>query len=206
MNDEFQQTVNLRPQKTKPAPSAKAATPKPLASPPAKQRQEEIDEVFRSQGNGEDYRKISRPRQSNGKEIVFKRISLILIVFLVGIVSYLLFFQKSDSGPQAAGRPAEQSSWYSVKLVNGDIFYGKVEDIAADPVIMKNVYYDYDQVKKTEGVTAEENKSGSLRLVKRGKETHGPDGTMNIVRGQILFMEPLKEDSKVLRAILDYEK
>ena len=69
-------------------------------------------------------------------------------------------------------------------------------------MIIENVYYNYDQQKGTK--TIEE--TGSLRLVKRGQETHGPEGIMNIVRLQVLYMEPLKKDSKVLEAILNYEK
>jgi hypothetical protein len=48
--------------------------------------------------------------------------------------------------------------------------------------------------------------NANLRLVKRGKEVHGPDGTLSVVRAQVVYMEPMKEDSKVLKAILEYEK
>jgi hypothetical protein len=87
--------------------------------------------------------------------------------------------------------------------VNDQTYYGQVEDKASDPVVVKNVYYNYDQLNK-EAEPADA--SGNLRLVKRGKEAHGPDGSMEIIRGQVIFIEPLKEDSKVLKAILDYEK
>jgi hypothetical protein len=71
--------------------------------------------------------------------------------------------------------------------------------------VIENVYYDYDQLNPA-AKEEERSDTSSLRLVKRGKETHGPVGTMNIVRAQIVYMEPLANDSKVLKAILDYEK
>ncbi|MFH0923104.1 MAG: hypothetical protein V1825_00025, partial [Candidatus Falkowbacteria bacterium] len=57
-----------------------------------------------------------------------------------------------------------------------------------------------------EGNNENTSETGSIRLVKRGKETHGPSGVMNIVRAQVVYMEPLDEESKVLKAILNYEK
>jgi len=47
--------------------------------------------------------------------------------------------------------------------------------------------------------------AGNLRLVKKGKETYGPSGVMEVVRSNVVYMDILKEDSKVLKAILDYE-
>ena len=102
---------------------------------------------------------------------------------------------------------ADINYWYAVKLVNNEIYYGQIGDTKADPVTVKNVYYNYNQAigDNAENDSAPD-ESGNLRLVKRGEEIHGPTGEMSIVRSQILFIEQMKEDSNVLNAILNYER
>jgi len=181
MPTDFQQTVNLKG-KQKPRPE--------------KSRAEEIDNVFNDSGEG--FNKISRPKVRKVNESLARRLAVIVALIAVLVAVYFLFFRKNGGEENIV----KAGNWYAVKLVDGEIFYGQIKDTAADPVIIENVYYNYDQQKGTK--TIEE--TGSLRLVKRGQETHGPEGIMNIVRLQVLYMEPLKKDSKVLEAILNYEK
>jgi len=174
----------------------KAATAKSTATPLEKIYQDE-DEV----NSGADLKKISQPKAGKSREGLIKLVVFILAILVVGATVYFLFLKNkswfNDSDKSQA--------WYAVKLVNGEIFYGQISDTKADPVVMANAYYNYDQAKgKDASTTVPE--TGNIRLVKRGQETHGPAGTMDIVRAQVLFMEPLKADSKVLKAILDYEK
>jgi len=179
---DFQQTVDLREKL-----ESKKKPPEPL------------EKIYQADGEaGQGLKKIDRPAVKRGYGGLARGAVLILAALVLGLVAYKLFFAQGQTSKVA-------QSWYAVKLVDGEIFYGQIMDIKADPVVINNVYYDYDQAKaKAAGKTAEE--TGSLRLVKRGKETHGPDGSLNVVRSQVLFMEPLKADSKVLEAILEYEK
>ena len=179
---DFQQTVDLREKL-----ESKKKPPEPL------------EKIYQADGEaGQGLKKIDRPAVKRGYGGLARGAVLILAALVLGLVAYKLFFAQGQTSKVA-------QSWYAVKLVDGEIFYGQIMDIKADPVVINNVYYDYDQAKAKEaGKTAEE--TGNLRLVKRGKETHGPDGSLNVVRSQVLFMEPLKADSKVLKAILEYEK
>jgi len=190
MPENFQQTVNLREKmdrlkRSKPARASRA---------------EDIDQVFNSEEEGkmagQGYDKINQPKFKQINELVFKRLIILLAIILIGVTVYYLFF-KGESEPKD-----QMQNWYAVKLVTGEVYYGQISNIAADPVVINNVYYNYDQPAGGE----EKSEAGNLRLVKRGQETHGPAGTMNIVRSQVVYMEQLKEDSKVLKAILDYEQ
>ena len=122
-----------------------------------------------------------------------------VLVFIAGF-----FAIKGIAGRTESGSSRNGENWYSIKLVNEEIYFGQIKDLSADPVAAANVYYDYDQV-KNEDKKESASPASNLRLVKRGNETHGPSGEMEIVRSQILFMEKLKPDSKVLKAILNYE-
>ncbi len=179
MQDDFQQTVDLR----------------------KKNKKTDLEEIYSGHETGNrDLRKISMPEQNPRREKIIKITVFILAFLIVVFIARVLFFSNKNFG-----KSDETRNWYSVKLVNGEIFYGQISDVKADPVVMSNVYYNYDQSKNKDGLS-QTGETGNLRLVKRGKETHGPDGTMDIVRSQVLFMEQLKDDSKVLKAILDYEK
>lgn len=143
------------------------------------------------------------PREINNGDDIYKKISGILFFLLILCLGYFLFF--ADKKQAKIVEEQIVPAWYAVKLTTGEVYYGEIGDTKADPVVVEKVYYDYDQLNGNPK-SGEGGEAGNLRLVKRGKETHGPEGTMNIVRSQILFMEPLKEESKVLKAILNYEK
>jgi hypothetical protein len=196
MSDNFQQTVDLREQMAK---TRKSASMKKAVVP--------LEEIYEAKEGGaaEDFEKISRPRSAAiPTDGLIRLIVFILAILVVGATVYGLFFR-----PKGAGQRLKDENWYAVKLVNGEVIYGQILDIKADPVAMTNVYYNYDQAQST-GPAKDQTKTigenGNLRLVKRGKETQGGNGSMNVVRGQVLYMEPLKSDSKVLQAILGYEK
>ena len=182
---DFQQTVDLRKKlESKRKPSAP------------------LEEIYQGQEvePKEDLGKISRPTAKKDYSQQIRAAVFLIAVLVVGFMAWKLFFGKNETI-----KVDKNSSWYAVKLVDGEIFYGQITDIKTDPVAINNVYYNYDQAKAKEGGKAIE-ETGTLRLVKRGKETHGPDGSLQLVRAQVLFMEPLKVDSAVLKAILEYEK
>lgn len=192
MSNNFQETVNLK-EKAKRNSQTRSL-----------ERPHQIDHLYNKEKTSADptqtkneLQKIHKPVAIKINEGIFKKVILLLAVILISGTIYFLFLNKGEK------KESINSGWYAVKLVNGDVFYGQIQDTASDPVVIENVYYNYDQAKDDKNGA---NEGGNLRLVKRGQETHGPEGIMNIVRSQILYMEPLKNDSKVLGAILDYEQ
>lgn len=142
-----------------------------------------------------EFQKIRRPEIKKISEKNYRSLVVLAAVLVLAFAGWWFW----------RGRGESEVLWYMVKLSDGETFYGQIADTAADPVIIENVYYDYDQLKSKDGEKPI-NETANIRLVKRGKETHGPSGSLNIVRLQVLYMEPLTESSKVLKAILEYEK
>lgn len=173
-----------------------------------KNKAEGIDRLYSQEStekkNDNNLKNIDRPQESAGGASFNKVIFIIfLVVFLV--VAYFIFFKNSEEKETAGFE--EGSGWYTVKLIDNKVYYGQIDDKSTDPILIRNVYYDYDQLRQSEEETEEVKKeTGSLRLVKRGKETHGPSGNMEVFREKILLMEELSDESKVLKAILEYEK
>lgn len=216
MSQDFQQTVDLK-DKMKPQ-RHDAAKAMPAEKKIKKKRDEygqskkaeKLDRIFDDESEEilqkkRDFQKFNLPVVRQVNESFFKRATIALAVILVAVVLYGLFFlEKSEPiDGKVMGVGSGESAWYAVELVNKEVYYGQIIDIAADPIEMKNVYYNYDQLNKE---NSEINETGNLRLVKRGKETHGPSGTMYIYQEQINKIDGLSEESKVLKAILDYEK
>ncbi len=212
MTNDFKQIVNLQPksgmQKDRLSSKRNIKFTKPGRK---KNRIEEIDQIYNNENMNDkvkkELRQIDKPKKDGEQRDFFKQLSIIFFVIIIAMSAY--FFIDNKRGKSAEDKiinsENQKGEWYSVQLVNKEVFYGFISDISADPIVLKKVYYNYNQISKPEAKDTEE-KSGNIRLVKRGKESHGPDGSMNIIRSQVLYMEPLSEESKILQAILDYEK
>ena len=207
MGDDFQKTVNLKERmlKAHPANGGKKTVYKSLKKS-SSNKAEAIDQVFNDDEDKQDFQKINRPVNSNGSEknTIYKQIIFVLLVIIIALGFYLFVnrgneieFTKNESG---------QNLWYLVKLTNGEFYYGQIKDTGADPIVLKNVYYNYDQINSEQNAAGEKKESENLILVKRAQEIHGIDNSMNIVRTQVFSMEILLEDNKALKAILDHEK
>jgi len=178
MSENFQQTVNLK-KKMKEG-----------------KRAEGIDKIY--EGEEKFSNKFERPKPRSIDESSIKKWVVGIFLVIIVFAAYFIFWNDKKDVLENF----EKENWYAVKLINDEIYYGKIVDTTADPVIMESVYYDYDQINKE---NSEAGDSKNIRLVKRGKETQGGDGSMSIVRAQVVYMEPLREDSKILQAILNYE-
>ncbi|MFH1233276.1 MAG: hypothetical protein V1649_01335 [Patescibacteria group bacterium] len=193
----FQQTVNLK-EEMEQRKKQKDARQRVSSS----NQIEHIYNQLSEDNDRKELQKINRPAYSKAKlnPSLTKLVVFVLVFLIIGWTVYCLFLKNHT----IFNKTAKSQIWYAVKLVNNETFYGQIEDVKTDPIVMANVYYNYDQDKDKDN-QKKITETTNLRLVKRGKETHGPVGTMDLVRSQVLFMEPLKDDSKVLHAILEYE-
>lgn len=95
---------------------------------------------------------------------------------------------------------AEESKYKAVFLNNGQVYFGKVSHQYSSWVDLKDIYYL--QVKEPLQDQAQAaNAQNDLNLVKLGNELHGPTDEMQILKNNILFIETLSPESKVLKAI-----
>lgn len=236
MSDNFKQVVNLQSKfenviaESKPKPKmnlrsrvvskSKAKLPTAIKKQVNKQstqdrrrresRAEAIDHVYNNDEHKFSLKKelsqIDRPRgvQSN----FFKQLSVVLLLIIIVMLGFHFLTNKNKLATNQKGivnTEGGKGNWYSVQLVDNETFYGFIRDTTADPIVLEKVYYNYNQI-SGEDKKNQDNTSKNIRLVKRGKESYGPDGTMDIIRSQVKYMEILSKDSKIRKAILDYEK
>jgi hypothetical protein len=97
------------------------------------------------------------------------------------------------------------SDFSAVFLTNGQVYFGQLYSGQEKDVDLRDIYYL--QVNQQVQPTTEKNAAAAqpdIQLVKLGDEIHGPVDRMRINRDQVLFIESLKTDSKVVKAISNY--
>lgn len=133
-----------------------------------------------------------------------KVILYVLYALVIIALAYALFVTKGFGLWKSKSDQFKTGGWQAVFLTNGQVYFGKVSGLGGQFSTLKDIFYL--QVQKPiqptqEGDTANQ---GKLTLIKLGNEIHGPVDEMKVNRSQILFVENLKEDGKVMQAIKRY--
>jgi len=130
---------------------------------------------------------------------------IIMLIVIVAVVwgGYYFMFKGKD-----VAKVVDSSKYQAVFLTNGQVYFGKVSGEKKSYVAVSDVYYmvlkQPLQNQKKEGEDQEQAKP-EYTLVKLGKEMHGPT-SMSINKDQILFIENLSDDSKVVTTIKGSQK
>lgn len=121
-----------------------------------------------------------------------------LIIVIVAVGAYFAAINTNK---------ANNKDRQAVFLTNGQVYFGYVKNEKADPIVMTDVYYlQVQQALQADGTTSSNQADQQVSLVKLGNELHGPKDEMRINRAQVLFVEDMKDDSKVNQSIADYVK
>lgn len=132
--------------------------------------------------------------RTKGKKMLWLVVLIVLIVLVV--------LWKTDKLAIGVG---STGSYQAVFLSNNQVYFGKLSSANAQYPILRDIYYlQITQPLQPKDETAPP--SPNINLVKLGSEIHGPLDEMRINRDHILFIEDLKADSQVAKAIEDYKK
>jgi len=91
--------------------------------------------------------------------------------------------------------PELSSQYHAVALMNGQLFFGRIDSLGNDYTVLRDVFYI--QARQKPGSTEVANV-----LIKRGGEAHAPD-RMIINRQQVLLIEPVTQDSQIAELIAE---
>lgn len=95
------------------------------------------------------------------------------------------------------------SKYQAVFLSNNQVYFGKLSSPKSDYPVLRDIFYLQVTQQLQPG---EANQANGVQLVKLGNELHGPIDEMKINKDQILFIEDLKPDSQVVKAIEAFKK
>jgi len=122
----------------------------------------------------------------------------IMIVFVAIIVGAIWWY--NSSGRATESLPTDEianGEYQAVFLDSGQVYFGKLKE-GKEFYALTDVFYLQTGASGLD-------QTSSLSLIKLGSEAHGPEDKMEINKEHILFVEDMKSDSKVVKAILDYK-
>lgn len=107
----------------------------------------------------------------------------------------------ADLIPQKASK--EASDYSAVFLANGQVYFGKLAAPTSQYVTLTDVFYlrIQQQLQPPSEEDEESVPKRETQLIKLGEELHGPVDEIKINRDQVLFIERMKADSRVVQGI-----
>lgn len=112
----------------------------------------------------------------------------VLVAIVAAAVGFLAYQSWRTNAPPALSTP-----YHAVLLLNGQAFFGRVQSLDSEFIVLQDVYYIQSRQHP-------ETKQVANVLVKRGQEWHSPD-RMILNRRQVILLEPVTETSQVAKLI-----
>lgn len=128
-----------------------------------------------------------------------------LVVMVVLILGGIFAYRTWVASPMLPGELEDEGA-KAVFLTNGQVYFGEVDEANKDFLKITNPYYLQNRTVLQEPVEegAEPTKKQQLSLTALGGpglQIHGPERSMYIPWGTILYIEDLKDDSEVVKLI-----
>jgi hypothetical protein len=101
-------------------------------------------------------------------------------------------------GAHGRALPELSATYHAVALTNGQVFFGRIESLAGDYTVLRDVFYIQSRQNP-------DTRQVANVLIKRGGEAHSPD-RMIMGRAQVVLIEPVKEDSQIGKLIAEQNK
>jgi len=139
-------------------------------------------------------------------------VTLVVVLIIIGGGLYLIgTYTGLGSGLVSSTHGLVKAEWQAVFLTNGQVYFGQVTRIDDDFLVLKDIYYLQVVTLKNSNAIAQPSDvqnqpEQQLTLIKLGNEIHGPADEMTINRDHVVLLEDLKNDSRVVTAITDYQK
>lgn len=132
----------------------------------------------------------NQPCCHKGKHLIFFVFVVVLTILTLGLGWFICRFPSDTI--------ALTSEYQAVFLDNGQVYFGKITAQRSDYLRLTEVFY-------LQSGTSAMDSEANVALVKLGNEMHGPQDQMFIRAERVLFVENLKDDSKVVQAIQQYQ-
>ncbi|MCL4392693.1 hypothetical protein M1145_00925 [Patescibacteria group bacterium] len=130
-------------------------------------------------------------------KFIYQLFIIILVVLLILVFAYFLLYRTNNTSTYKV--PIGASPYQAVFLNDGQVYFGNIQTWSPHKLVIKNVYYLSNAKKTSNGSIP------NVSLVKLGGQLQGPTDMMIINSGSVLFVENLKVQSKVVKAIYTYQ-
>lgn len=127
----------------------------------------------------------------------------VLYLLVIAGLAYALYTTQGFGLWKSKNDSFKTGNWQAVFLTNGQVYFGHMDSLNSQFINLTEIYYL--QVQKPIQPKSTDDQ-GKLSLIKLGNEIHGPTDAMKINRDQVLFVEDLGEEGKVMQAIKRYKE
>lgn len=149
------------------------------------------------------------PKKSKPKHHPALFLTVIITVVAAVIFGATLFISSFAKKTLFFPNVMNKNQYYAVFLDNGQVYFGHLSRYltSKNPVLTDIYYLQSNETLQTSEKKAEEATGETqFNLVKLGQELHGPKNAMILNKDHILFIEELKADSQVVKAIEEDKK
>lgn len=134
--------------------------------------------------------KLTAKDRSPAAWILAGAVALFVVLVSAQLIGYALTL---------LGTISTRSGLYAVFLTNGQVYFGNIVKEDDRRLVLNGIYY----IQQKNGQPAD---ASDVSLLKLGNELHGPEDWMEINRDHVLFVEKLKNESRVVKAIREYRQ
>lgn len=145
-----------------------------------------------------------QPKKQKSANKLLLTIVIGAVIAVLGLATWLLASMNS-----AASAPGVDANKYqAIFLNNGQVYFGKLVQVNGQYLKLTKVFYIQDSTTDATSTekSDEQTTTGDKKLIKLGKEVHGPEDAMIINRDQVTMYENLKTDSEVTKLITQYKE
>ena len=138
-------------------------------------------------------------KRPSKRKILFITFISSFIVLIAAAGVYLLY--QTNTSPAI-----NKNEYQAVFFMNGQVYFGKLQNIDADTLTLTDIFYLQAQPTTTSSNPQPTSSASDVQLVKLGNEVHGPEDKMIINKSQILFFENLSKTGKVSDSIIKQQQ
>lgn len=126
---------------------------------------------------------------------------------LVAVVALLLGgtggykYAKLNVSDDSRSARVQTSTYQGVLLVTGQFYFGKLSGEGTKNPVLRDVYYLQAQQDNQKTGYKTDVSGSQIKLIKLGSEIQGPKDELRLNPDQILYVQDLKDDGQVVKAI-----
>ncbi|HPA25445.1 MAG TPA: hypothetical protein PLK76_01665 [bacterium] len=145
-----------------------------------------------------EIKRIEIPPKNNNKGLIKWVVIVIIILLITASIIFSGVFKDRKLS-------TNNQEWQAIFLSNGEVYFGKIIKQNIYEIVVNNIFYlqAKDPLQQGAQIVKQNN---DISLIKLGNEIHGPTDEMRFNRSQILFIEDMKNDGRIVKAIKDYLK
>jgi hypothetical protein len=125
-----------------------------------------------------------------------------MVIIILAIIVYMFTYRSNNPSITTAIKTDQYQAVF-LNSSDGQVYFGKLAVFNTNFYKLTDIYYVRVQtVQPDKNSQPQQN----ISLAKLGNEIHGPEDVMYINKNNVMFLENLKEDGQVVKAIREYQK